>query len=122
MHINIAVALIEWRRLDEATLQLQAAIATLPGNRHAHEELGYVYELEKKMPQALAEFLVDAERGQSWAQMRAASFMLTPEAGVPLDRRTGAFWMRRAANAGEERARDILRRHPDLMAEYPPTD
>ena len=122
MHINIAVALIEWKRLDEAIAQLKAAIATLPGNRHAHEELGYVYELQKKMPEALAEFLVDAERGQSWAQMRAGSFMLTPEAGVPLDRRNGARWMREAANAGEAQARDILRRHPDLMAEYPPAD
>ena len=120
-HINIAVTLIEWHRLDEAITQLRAAIATLPGNRHAHEELGYVYELQKKMPQALAEFLVDAERGQSWAQMRAGSFMLTPEAGVPLDRQTGAFWMRRAANGGEERARDILHRHPELMVAYPPT-
>ena len=119
--INTAVALIEWNRLDEAATQLRAAIATLPGNRHAHEELGYVYELQKKMPQALAEFLVDAERGQSWAQMRAGSFMLTPEAGVPLDRQAGAFWMRRAANAGQERARDILHRHPDLMVAYPPT-
>ena len=120
MHINAAVALIHWNRLDEAAAQLQTAIATLPGNRHAHEELGYVYELQKKMPQALTEFLVDAERGQSWAQMRAGSFMLTPEAGVPLDRKSGAYWMRRAANNGEARARDILRRHPDLMAEYPP--
>lgn len=121
MRINTAVALIEWHRLDEAATQLQAAIAMLPGNRHAHEELGDVYELQKRMPAALAQFLVDAERGQSWAQMRVGSFMLTPEAGVPLDRRTGAYWMRRAANNGEERARDILRRHPDLMRQYPPT-
>ena len=119
-HIAIAVVLIERRRLDEAIAALKAAIATLPGNRHAHEELGYVYELQKKMPEALAEFLVDAERGQSWAQMRVGSFLLTPEAGVPLDRRTGAYWMREAANGGEALARDILRRHPDLMREFPP--
>ena len=121
-HINIAIVLIDQKRLDEAIAELKAAIATLPRNVHAHETLGWVYEMQKKMPQALAEFLVDAQRGQSWAQMRAASFMLTPEAGVPLDRQAGAFWMRRAANAGEALARDILRRHPDLMAEYPPTD
>lgn len=120
-HIDIAVALIEQHRLDEAATQLQAAIGTLPGNRHAHEELGYVYELQNRKPQALAEFLVDAERGQSWSQMRVGSFMLTPELGVPLDRKTGAFWMRRAADNGEALARDILRRHPELMAEYPPT-
>ena len=121
-HINIAVALTEQHLLDDAAVQLQAAIATLPGNRHAHEELGYVRELQNMKPQALAEFLVDAERGQSWAQMRVGSFMLTPEPGVPLDRRNGAFWMREAANNGEALARDILRRHPDLMAEFPPTD
>ena len=120
-HINIAVALIEGRRHDEATAELKAAVATLPGNRHAHEELGYVYELQDKKPQALAEFLVDAERGQSWAQMRVGSFLLTPETGVPLDRKTGARWMREAANNGQALARDILRRHRDLMAEYPPT-
>jgi tetratricopeptide (TPR) repeat protein len=119
MHIDIAVALIEQKRLDDAIAELQAAIGVLPGNRHAHEELGYVYELQHRMPQALAEFLVDAERGQSWAQMRSASFMLTPEPGVPLDRRTGARWMREAANSGEPLARDILRRHPELMIAFP---
>jgi TPR repeat protein len=52
--------------------------------------------------------------------MRAGSFLLTPEAGVPLDRQTGAYWMRRAADNGEALARDILRRHPELMVAYPP--
>ena len=100
---------------------MKAAIDTLPRNRHAHEELGYVYELQGRKPEALAEFLVDAERGQSWAQMRAGSFMLTPELGVPLDRKRGAYWMREAANGGQALARDIVRRHPDLMIEQPQT-
>ena len=120
-HINIAVALVEQHRLDDAIAELKAAIDTLPGNRHAHEELGYVYELQGRKPEALAEFLVDAERGQSWAQMRVGSFMLTPEPGVPLDRKRGAYWMREAANGGQALARDILRRHPDLMIEQPQT-
>jgi tetratricopeptide (TPR) repeat protein len=121
MHINIAEIQIQWNQPDEAATELHAAIATLPGNRHAHEDLGYVYEMQKRMPEALAEFLIDAQRRQSWAQMRTGSFLLTPEPGVSLDRKTGAYWMREAANAGEARARDILRRHPDLMIEYPPT-
>ncbi len=121
-HINIAVALIESNRLDEATTQLQAAIATLPGNRHAHEELGYVYELQNRKPEALAEFLVDAERGQAWAQMRVGSYLLVPETGVTLDRKTGVSWMRRAADNGDADARSSLRRNRHLLAEFPPTD
>lgn len=120
-HINLALALINQKHVDEAIVELKAAIATLPGNAHAHETLGYAYDLQGRKPEALAEFLVDAERGQAWAQMRAGSFLLQPEPGVPLDRRTGARWMREAANRGQPEARDILRRHLDLMAEYPPT-
>ena len=120
-HIAIGSALGTARRLDEAVDELKAAIATLPGNRHAHEVLGWVYEQQGRKPEALAEFLVDAERGQSWAQMRAGSFLLTPEPGVTEDRRAGASWMREAANQGEKRAREILRSHPDLMLAYPPT-
>ena len=120
-HINLGAALADRHELDAAVVELKAAIATLPGNVHAHEMLGWIYEQQGRKPEALAEFLIDAARGQSWAQMRAGSFMLQPEPGVPLDRETGAFWMRRAADGGEAQARDILRRHPDLMAQYPPT-
>lgn len=120
-HVNLGTALALGQHVDAAIVEFKAAIATLPGNVHAHESLGWAYELQGRNVQALAEFLVDAERGQHWAQMRVGSFLLQPAPGVKEDRATGARWMRAAANGGEAEARAILRRHVDLMAQYPPT-
>jgi len=116
-NINLAVYLATHGSKDAALERLDVAIATLPGNVHAHAVRGWLHEEMGQYPQAIADDLVDARRRDLAAQHAAGRILLWGKPGVPADLREAARWIAEASYLGESEARGLLRSRADLLAE-----
>jgi tetratricopeptide (TPR) repeat protein len=116
-NINLAVYLATHGSKDAALERLDAAIAILPGNVHAHAVRGWLHEGMGHYPQAIADDLVDARRRDLGAQHAAGRILLWGKPGVPADLREAARWIAEASYLGESEARGLIRARADLLAQ-----
>jgi len=116
-NINLALYLAAHDSKDAALERLDAAIAVLPGNVHAHAVRGWLHEEMGQFPQAISDDLVDARRRDLGAQHAAGRILLWGKPGVPADLREAARWIAEASYLGEDEARGLLRSRADLLAQ-----
>jgi hypothetical protein len=114
--INLGLAALLRRQMEEGFAHLDAANAIAPHGVHAHSARAWGDELRQDYPQALADYLVDADRGDGDAQLRAGRLLLSGAPGVPIDRAAAAKWLGAAAANGLKEARTELRRRTEVLA------
>jgi tetratricopeptide (TPR) repeat protein len=115
-NINLAVYLATHGDKSSALEHLDAAIAILPGNTHAHAVRAWVHEQMGQYAEAIADDLVDARRKDLDAQHAAGRILLWGKPGVPADVAEAARWIAEASYLGESEARGLLRSRADLLA------
>jgi len=114
--IELASLDLKQSRPVDAVMHAQRAIGWVPEASRAYLFLGYAYETQGMLPEALAAYTAGAARGESDGQMRAAILLLRGGRGLTIDSVDGGRRLLVAADQGSETARENLRRHPELMA------
>ena len=102
-------------RPEDAVALAQRAIEWVPENARAYLLLGVAYEREHRPADALAAYVASAARGGIDAQVNAGVLLLQPGMGVTADPLGAGRRLEIAAESGNDRARQVLRQHPELI-------